>query len=161
LGWPPALLSPATTACAGHRILCRSSPCRSVELTSTAGTSKPRCHRHLGWPPTLPSPATIARVGRRISRRSSLHRSAWHAAYKADPGLDATPFLRMDRWGHTDRRRRLQPDLIALILGALELPDMLASGGACRTWHATYKADPPLDAAPFLRMNQWGCTDQR
>jgi hypothetical protein len=67
----------------------------------------------------------------------------------------------MDRWGRTDRRRCLQLDLIALVLGALELPDMLASTAACRTWHAAYKADPPLDATPFLHMNRWGCTDRR
>jgi hypothetical protein len=60
-----------------------------------------------------------------------------------------------------DRRRHLQLDLIVLILSALEHPDMLASVAACRTWRAAYKADPPLDAAPFLRMNRWGRTDQR
>jgi hypothetical protein len=43
-----------------------------------------------------------------------------------------------------------------LILSALELPDMLASAAACRTYHAAYKADPPLDGAPFLHMNRWG-----
>jgi hypothetical protein len=48
----------------------------------------------------------------------------------------------MDQWGRTDRRRHLQPDLIALILSALEHPDMLASAAACRTWHAAYKVDP-------------------
>jgi hypothetical protein len=67
----------------------------------------------------------------------------------------------MDQWGHTDRRRHLQPDLITLILSALEHPDMLASVAACRTWHAAYKADPLQDTAPFLRMNRWGRTDQR
>jgi hypothetical protein len=65
----------------------------------------------------------------------------------------------MDRWGRTDRRRRLQPDLIVLILGALELPDMLASATACCTWRGAYKDNPPLDAAPFLCMNRWGRTD--
>jgi hypothetical protein len=55
-----------------------------------------------------------------------------------------------------DRRRCLQPDLIALVLGALELPDMLASTATCRTWRAAYKANPPLDATPFLNMNRWG-----
>jgi hypothetical protein len=33
---------------------------------------------------------------------------------------------------------------------------MLASAAAGRTCHAAYKADPPLDAAPFLHMNRWG-----
>jgi hypothetical protein len=42
----------------------------------------------------------------------------------------------------------LQPDLIALILGALELPDLLASAAACRSWRA---ADPRIDAASFFR----------
>jgi hypothetical protein len=161
LGWPPALRSPATIARAGHRIPCQSSPCKSAELSSAARTSKPWSRRRLGWPPALPSSATRARVGHRISRRSSLRRSAWCAAYKVDPWLDATPFLRMNRWGRTDRQRRLQSDLIALILDALEFPDMLASTTACRTWRAAYKADPPLDAAPFLRMNRWGRTDRR
>jgi hypothetical protein len=66
----------------------------------------------------------------------------------------------MDRWENTDRRWRLQLDLIALILDALELPNMLASITVCHTWRAAYKANPPLDDAPFLRMNRWGRTDQ-
>jgi hypothetical protein len=77
------------------------------------------------------------------------------AAYEADPRLDAAPFLRMDQWGHTNQRWHLQLDLIAL-----EHPDMLASATACRTWCTAYKANPPLDAAPFLRMNRWGRMDQ-
>jgi hypothetical protein len=67
----------------------------------------------------------------------------------------------MDRWGNTDRRWRLQLDLIVLILDALELPNMLASVTVCHTWRAAYKPNPPLDDAPFLRMNRWGRMDQR
>jgi hypothetical protein len=42
------------------------------------------------------------------------------------------------------------PDLIAFILSALELLDLLASAVACRSWHATYKADPWIGAASFF-----------
>jgi hypothetical protein len=42
-------------------------------------------------------------------------------------------------------------DPTALILGKLELPDLLASAAACRSWRAAYKADPRIDAGPFFR----------
>ncbi|TVU24222.1 hypothetical protein EJB05_26643, partial [Eragrostis curvula] len=57
--------------------------------------------------------------------------------------------------GNQDRRHRdwslLPPDLTALILTTLEVPDLLAAAAACRPWRAAYKADPRLDAAPLFR----------
>ncbi|TVU24225.1 hypothetical protein EJB05_26646, partial [Eragrostis curvula] len=54
------------------------------------------------------------------------------------------PGYRRD-WSH------LTPDLVALILTMLEVPDLLAVATVCRAWRAAYKADPRLDAAPFFR----------
>ncbi|TVT98505.1 hypothetical protein EJB05_56188, partial [Eragrostis curvula] len=57
--------------------------------------------------------------------------------------------------GDQHRRRRdwslLPPDLTALILTTLELPELLNAAAVCRAWRAAYKADPRLDAAPLFR----------
>ncbi|XP_022682343.1 F-box protein SKIP23-like [Setaria italica] len=46
---------------------------------------------------------------------------------------------------------QLPADLVVLVLGALEVPELLRSAAVCRSWRAAYKLDPRLDATPLFR----------
>ncbi|GJN06188.1 hypothetical protein PR202_ga23892 [Eleusine coracana subsp. coracana] len=46
---------------------------------------------------------------------------------------------------------QLLADLLTLVFGTLEVPELLNAAAICRSWRYVYKLDPRLDASPLFR----------